>query len=65
MPEYRGKGYGKELFNELKRICKEEKLGRIDWRCLDWNEPNIKFYDSLGAKKHSQWLNYRLEENDF
>ena len=56
LPEYRGKGYGKELFNELKRICKEEKLGRIDWQCLDWNEPSIKFYDSLGAKKHSQWL---------
>ena len=65
LPEYRGKGYGKELFNELRRICKEEKLGRLDWQCLDWNEPSIKFYDSLGAKKHSQWLNYRLEEREF
>ena len=54
-----------ELFNELKRICKDEKLGRIDWQCLDWNEPSIKFYDSLGAKKHSQWLNYRLGEREF
>ena len=65
LPEHRGKGYGLGLFNELKKICKEEKLGRLDWQCLDWNEPSIKFYEKLGAKKQSQWLNFRLTENDF
>lgn len=62
LPEYRHKGYGLELINELKNICKEEKLGRFEWQCLDWNEPSIKFYEKLGAKQHRGWLIFRMTE---
>ena len=65
LPEYRHKSYGLELINELKNICKEEKLGRFEWQCLDWNEPSIKFYEKLGAKQHGGWLIFRMEEKQF
>lgn len=65
LPEYRHKGYGLELINELKNICKEENLGRFEWQCLDWNESSIKFYEKLGAKQHNQWLIFRMTEEQF
>lgn len=65
LPEYRHKGYGIELINELKNICKKENLGRFEWQCLDWNEPSIKFYEKLGAKQHNQWLIFRMTEEQF
>lgn len=65
LPEYRHKGYGLELIKELKNICKNEKLGRFEWQCLNWNEPSIKFYEKLGAKQHNQWLIFRMEEGQF
>lgn len=65
LPEYRHKGYGIELINELKNICKKENLGRFEWQCLDWNEPSIKFYEKLGAKQHSGWLIFRMVEEQF
>ena len=65
LPEYRNKGYGLELINELKNICKKEKLSRFEWQCLDWNEPSIKFYEKLGAKQHNQWLIFRMTEEQF
>lgn len=58
--EYRGKGYGRALFKKLAQIAKEEKLGRMEWVCLDWNKPSIDFYLSLGAKPMSDWTLYRL-----
>ncbi len=58
--EYRGKGYGGALFKKLAQIAKEEKLGRMEWVCLDWNKPSIAFYLSLGAKPMSDWTLYRL-----
>ena len=65
LPEYRHKGYGLELIGELRKICKEEKLSRFEWQCLDWNEPSIKFYEKLGAKQHNQWLIFRMTEEQF
>lgn len=65
LPEYRHKGYGLELINELKSICKKENLGRFEWQCLDWNEPSIKFYEKLGAKQNNQWLIFRMTEEQF
>lgn len=61
-PEYRGKGYGKSLLQELARIARLENCGRMDWTCLDWNEPSIKFYRSLGAKPMDDWTIYRLTD---
>src|SRR4051812_33398168 len=49
-PAHRGHGHGKALLKHLARICVERDYGRFEWRVLDWNEPSIKFYESLGAK---------------
>ena len=58
--EYRGKGYGKTLLKELARIAVEEGCGRLEWCCLDWNQPSIDFYLSLGAIPLDDWTQYRV-----
>lgn len=59
-PEYRGRGYGKELLKELARIAVERNCGRLEWWCLDWNRPSIDFYLSLGAEPLEDWTVYRI-----
>lgn len=60
LPEYRKRGHGKALILELARIAVERKCGRMEWSCLDWNQPSIDFYLSLGAKPMNEWTTYRL-----
>jgi GNAT superfamily N-acetyltransferase len=60
LPEYRKRGHGKALILELARIANERKCGRLEWSCLDWNQPSIDFYLSLGAKPMNEWTTYRL-----
>jgi GNAT superfamily N-acetyltransferase len=60
LPEYRGKGHGKGLIRELARITVERGCGRLEWVCLDWNQPSIDFYRSLGAQPQEEWTIYRL-----
>ena len=52
-PEYRGKGFGKELFHKLLEMIKEEGYSKLEWSCLDWNTPSIEFYKKLGAKEET------------
>lgn len=59
-PESRGGGHGKALLRELARICVERGYGRLEWSVLDWNEPSIAFYRSLGAAPMDEWTVYRL-----
>ena len=59
-PAYRGKGYGKALLQKLAAIAVERGCGRMEWWCLDWNQPSIGFYKSLGAEPMSDWTVYRL-----
>lgn len=59
-PEYRGRGYGKGLLKQLGRIAVERGCGRLEWWCLDWNEPSIDFYRSMGAQPMSDWTVYRI-----
>jgi GNAT superfamily N-acetyltransferase len=59
-PEKRGKGYGRALLIELANIARERECGRMEWAVLDWNEPAIKFYRSLGAKPMHEWTVFRL-----
>ena len=61
-PELRGRGIGKRIFQELLRIARANNCGRFEWSVLDWNEPAIKFYESLGAKAQAEWVRYRLDE---
>jgi GNAT superfamily N-acetyltransferase len=49
LPECRSRGYGKAVLKELARIAVERSCGRLEWACLDWNAPSIRFYRSLGA----------------
>ena len=60
LPEYRGRGYGKGLLKELARIAVDRGCGRLEWWCLDWNEPSIQFYKSLGAEPMKDWTVYRI-----
>lgn len=59
-PEYRGKGYGKAILKRLASIAVKRKCGRLEWWCLDWNQPSIDFYRSLGAEPMSDWTVYRI-----
>jgi len=60
MPEYRGRGYGKATLKKLAQITVDRGCGRLEWCCLDWNQPSIAFYLSLGAEPLSKWTTYRL-----
>ena len=60
LPDHRGKGYGKATLRELACIALERGCGRLEWCCLDWNQPSIDFYLSLGAVQMSDWTTYSL-----
>lgn len=59
-PSERGKGYGKALLTHLAQLAVERGCGRLEWSCLDWNQPSIDFYLSMGAERMDDWTTYRL-----
>ena len=59
-PPFRGRGIGKRLLVELARIAIARGCGRFEWSVLDWNEPSIGFYKSLGARPMDDWTIYRV-----
>ena len=59
-PEMRGRGIGKALLKGLARRCLAEGLPRLQWWVLDWNEPSIAVYRSLGAKPMDEWTVFRV-----
>ena len=59
-PEYRGRGIGKALLKKLAQITVERGYGRLEWSCLDWNQPSIDFYRAFGAQPMEEWKVYRL-----
>ncbi len=59
-PEFRSKGYGKALIKKLAQIAVERDCGRFEWSCLDWNQPSIDFYLSLGSVPMEGWTVYRV-----
>lgn len=59
-PEHRGAGHGKALLAHLAKLAVERGCGRLEWSVLDWNEPSIAFYRSLGAVAMNDWTTYRL-----
>ncbi len=60
-PELRGRGVGRALLRALARVAAERGCGRLEWSVLDWNEPAIRFYRSLGARPLEEWTVYRLD----
>ena len=63
-PEMRGKGYGRALLIELAKIARDRGCGRMEWAVLDWNEPAIKFYRTLGATPMHEWTVFRLTHDE-
>jgi GNAT superfamily N-acetyltransferase len=59
-PKQRGAGIGKALLAALAKRSLDEGLTRLEWSVLDWNEPSIAFYRSLGAVPMDDWVRYRL-----
>lgn len=60
-PEARGCGLGKALLAELARLAVERGCARLEWAVLDWNEPSIGFYRSLGARAMDEWTVMRVD----
>ncbi|MFD4986098.1 GNAT family N-acetyltransferase [Streptomyces sp. NPDC058374] len=61
-PDARGGGHGKALLRELARLCVDRGYQRLEWSVLNWNEPSIRFYESLGARPQDEWTVYRLTD---
>jgi len=61
-PQHRGGGQGKALMSELGRICVERGYDRFEWSVIDWNQPSIDFYRSIGAEPCAEWIRYRLSD---
>ncbi len=59
-PAARGSGAGKALLQHLARTAVDKDCGRFEWSVLDWNQPAIDFYESLGALPQGEWVRYRL-----
>ncbi len=59
--EERGKGFGKALLAYLAKLAVDQKFGRYEWAVLDWNEPSINFYESLGATLMKEWIITRVK----
>ena len=59
-PAHRGKGVGKALLVYLANLARERDCGRLEWSVLDWNEPAIGFYRSLGAVAMDEWTVNRV-----
>lgn len=60
LPQWRRRGHGRRLLAEVARIALERECGRLEWAVLDWNEPALQFYRSLGARAMDEWTVYRL-----
>ena len=60
-PKLRGKGFGKVMLSYLAHVARKSGCGRFEWWVLDWNEPAIKFYNSIGAKPMDEWTVQRVD----
>ena len=60
VPEWRGRGFGRQLLAHVARVAVERHCGRMEWSVLDWNRPALGFYRSLGARAMDEWTVYRL-----
>ncbi|EFE95362.1 GNAT family N-acetyltransferase [Serratia odorifera] len=60
-PDYRAKGAGRALLKKIAQCAVQRQCGRLEWSVLDWNQPAIDFYLSIGALPQSEWVRYRLD----
>lgn len=59
-PTFRKRGVGRALILHLAKVANQRSCGRMEWTVLDWNEPAIEFYRSLGAQEMEEWRIFRL-----
>jgi GNAT superfamily N-acetyltransferase len=60
-PAHRGQGLGRALLAALAAVCTERGYARLEWSVLNWNEPSIAFYRSIGAVPMDEWTTFRLD----
>lgn len=60
-PDYRGQGAGRAMLKQIAQYAVQRRCGRLEWSVLDWNQPAIDFYLSIGALPQSEWVRYRLD----
>jgi GNAT superfamily N-acetyltransferase len=60
-PAYRKRGYATALIKTLAKEVVGMEGGRLEWSCLKWNTPSLKFYESLGAKQMTEWVGLRVD----
>jgi GNAT superfamily N-acetyltransferase len=63
-PAHRARGIGRALLRALARIARERNCGRMEWAVLDWNEPALNFYETLGARQMNEWVIHRLTPSE-
>lgn len=63
-PEMRGQGFGKMMLAYIAKLAVERKCTRVEWSVLDWNEPSIQFYRSIGAAPMDGWTVQRLDGSE-
>jgi GNAT superfamily N-acetyltransferase len=59
-PEFRGRGYGRAMMIHLARLARERDCGRFEWAVLNWNQPSLEFYRSIGALPMNDWTIQRV-----
>jgi GNAT superfamily N-acetyltransferase len=64
LPEYRRQGVGKAMLQKVAQIAVERNCGRLEWSVLDWNEPAMQFYLSMGASILNEWRICRVTEKN-
>jgi GNAT superfamily N-acetyltransferase len=62
-PEHRRGGIGRAVMEHLAQLAQQRGHVRLEWVALDWNEPALKFYEGLGAKRLDDWIVHRLERD--
>jgi GNAT superfamily N-acetyltransferase len=60
LPDHRRRGHGRALLADLARVAVQRGCGRLEWSVLDWNEPALRFYASIGAPAMPDWRICRL-----
>ncbi len=59
-PAFRRNGIARALFRHLAQQALSEGCGRLEWWVLDWNQPALDFYKSLGAEAMDEWTVQRV-----
>ncbi|HUX43635.1 MAG TPA: GNAT family N-acetyltransferase [Terracidiphilus sp.] len=60
LPEFRGRGIGKALLQQVAAVALQQRCLRMQWEVLDWNTPAVDFYRAMGAEFLDEWRNVRI-----